>query len=397
MVLIYSRFLCVLRLIKRQGNKALIVANLLTLGISLNVQAKVVEPLDKEFEFSIPAQPLAQSLNTLSDIAKISFLFPYDLVVHKSGRAVEGRYAVQQALDILLEDSGLYGELANNHAFSIKRVSPDVDNNDNLGNSTLKLQKTAVASAIALLFSTANQAQEANQTKEEPVEQIIVTGVFKSSSEDGSAVAISSIDAEELRRKIPMSSADVLKDIPGVFVNSALGEVRNIVYSRGISANSLDGNNGYFYVSMQEDGLPVQNAIMTNFGPDMFSRVDLMTKRVEAVRGGASAITGANAPGGIFNYLSKTGASDPGTIISARLGSEGGEFGNPYYRTDFYHGSEITDQLSFAIGGFYRDGTGARDPGYSTNRGGQIRANILYQHDNGSVQFNYKNLNDQDH
>ncbi len=394
MVLIYSRFLCVLRLIKRQGNKALIVANLLTLGISLNVQAKVVDPLDKEFEFSFPDQPLAKSLNTLSDIAKISFLFPYDLVVHKSGRAVEGRYAVQQALDILLEDSGLYGELANNHAFSIKRVSPDVDNNDNLGNSTLKLQKTAVASAIALLFSTANQAQEANQTKEEPVEQIIVTGVFKSSSEDGSAVAISSIDAEELRRKIPMSSADVLKDIPGVFVNSALGEVRNIVYSRGISANSLDGNNGYFYVSMQEDGLPVQNAIMTNFGPDMFSRVDLMTKRVEAVRGGASAITGANAPGGIFNYLSKTGASDPGTIISARLGSEGGEFGNPYYRTDFYHGSEITDQLSFAIGGFYRDGTGARDPGYSTNRGGQIRANILYQHDNGSVQFNYKNLND---
>ena len=160
--------------------------------------------------------------------------------------------------------------------------------------------------SICLALSGAEVAAQ-ERDKVEEVEQIIVTGVFKSSAEDGSAVAITSIDEDQLLKSAAVSTADLLKDVPGVFVNSALGEIRNIVYSRGISANSLDGNNGYFYVSMQEDGLPVQNALLTNFGPDYFSRVDLMTKRVEAVRGGASAITGANAPGGIFNYLSKTG------------------------------------------------------------------------------------------
>ncbi|NQY88632.1 MAG: TonB-dependent receptor [Colwellia sp.] len=263
----------------------------------------------------------------------------------------------------------------------------------------MKTQKTILASIFALMFTSAHGAQEVdkNATSEKPeekVERIIVTGVFKSSSEDGSAVAISTVDEDQLRRTMATGAADVLKDIPGVFVNSALGEVRNIVYSRGISANSLDGNNGYFYVSLQEDGLPVQNAIMTNYGPDLFTRVDLMTRRVEAVRGGAATITGANAPGGIFNYLSKTGASHPGSIISGKFGSEGGKGRNPYYRTDFYHGSQITDQLSFAVGGFYRDSTGARDPGYSMNHGGQIRANILYEYDYGSFQLNYKNLND---
>lgn len=393
-----SRFLNCSRLIHRRTNKMRIVISLLSLCLlTVQLQAEEMNNANNTYKFDIPVQSLSHSLNKLSDIAKISFLFPYDLVVNKSGRAINGIYTTQQALNLLLKDTGLTGELSDKGAFLIKPLSPD-NNNENLGNSKMKTKKTLLASILTMMFTSAAGAEEASvptqKTPDEKSERIIVTGVFKSSSEDGSAVAISSVDEEALRRTIPMSSADILKDIPGVFVNSALGEVRNIVYSRGISANSLDGNNGYFYVSMQEDGLPVQNAIMTNFGPDMYSRVDLMTKRVEAVRGGASAITGANAPGGIFNYLSKTGASDPGTIISGRYGAEGGDLGNPYYRTDFYHGAEITDKLSFAVGGFYRDGTGARDPGYSTNRGGQIRANLRYEYSDGSLQFNYKNLND---
>jgi outer membrane receptor protein involved in Fe transport len=393
---INSRFTFLIRPINRQVSKTLIVLNLLFYCLVLSeVKAAEADQVNAEYDFNIPQQPLSVSLNKLSDIGKISFLFPYDLVVNKTGRSVRGRFTVQQALDVLLAQSNLKGELSDKQAFIIKPMSA-TDNKNNLGNTNMTTKKTLLASMMGLMFaSSANaQAPESAKTTEQEPERIIVTGVFKSSSEDGSAVAVSSIGEETLRRTIAVSTADVLKDIPGVFVNTALGEVRNIVYSRGISANSLDGNNGYFYVSMQEDGLPVQNAIMTNFGPDLFFRVDLMTKRVEAVRGGASAITGANAPGGIFNYLTKTGASDPGTIISARLGSEGGEFGNPYYRTDFYHGRQINDNLSFAVGGFYRDGTGPRDPGYSTNRGGQIRANVLYEYDNGSIQFNYKNLND---
>ena len=46
-----------------------------------------------------------------------------------------------------------------------------------------------------------------------------------------------------------------------MFVNSALGEIRNIVFSRGVSARSLEAAGGYFYVSLQEDGLPVEPAL----------------------------------------------------------------------------------------------------------------------------------------
>lgn len=229
----------------------------------------------------------------------------------------------------------------------------------------------------------------------EAMEELIVTGVFSSRSEKGAAVAVTSLDAEQLRQLAPVSAADYLKDVPGVFVNSALGEIRNIVYTRGINANSQDGNNGYFYTSLQEDGLPVQNALATNNGPDYYARPDVMTRRIEAVRGGASAIAGPNAPGGIFNYISRNGRDDAGTELRARVGAEGRSgFDNPYYRADVYHGGSFSDRVHYAIGGFYRDATGPRDPGYSMNRGGQIRGNLMFDYGKGTLQVNAKYLDD---
>jgi len=52
----------------------------------------------------------------------------------------------------------------------------------------------------------------------------------------------------------------------------SLGEIRNTVYSRGVSVGSNDGASGYYYVSLQEDGLPVTNATFGNYGPDYFYR-----------------------------------------------------------------------------------------------------------------------------
>jgi outer membrane receptor protein involved in Fe transport len=122
---------------------------------------------------------------------------------------------------------------------------------------------------------------------------------------------------------LPISAADLLRAVPGVFVNTALGEIRNIVYSRGISANSNEAGAGYYYVSLQEDGLPVTNVTAGNYGPDYFYRQDLGLERLEALRGGTATVTGPNAPGGIFNYISKTGKSDPGLEFRVRSGLQG--------------------------------------------------------------------------
>ncbi|HEU4790723.1 MAG TPA: carboxypeptidase-like regulatory domain-containing protein, partial [Flavobacterium sp.] len=158
------------------------------------------------------------------------------------------------------------------------------------------------------------------QEDSQALDEVVVTGVFDKRTKMQSSVSISTLNAKQIDRVAITSAADLLKNIPGVYVNSSLGEIRNTVYSRGVSSGSNDGASGYYYVSMQEDGLPVTNATFVNYGPDYFLRTDATLGRLEAVRGGTASILGNNAPGGIFNYVSKTGGDSFSGEVRARNG-----------------------------------------------------------------------------
>ncbi|OAM87450.1 hypothetical protein AW736_23075 [Termitidicoccus mucosus] len=192
---------------------------------------------------------------------------------------------------------------------------------------------------------------------------------------------------------VPASAADLLWNVPSVFVNSTLGEIRNVVYSRGVSANTSNGDLGYYYVSMQEDGLPVTNISYSNWGPDYFMRPDVTLERVEAVRGGSASITAANAPGGVFNYISRSGTPAYGGEVRGRFGLEGNE--QPYYRADLLIGGPVGKTgWVYSLGGFYRESRGARYAGYDMNEGGQIRLNISKDYGAGTIKLNVKYLDD---
>ena len=147
-----------------------------------------------------------------------------------------------------------------------------------------------VAGMMASPLVNAQDNTNAQNNEEEDVENIVVTGVFSAKSLEQAPVALSVVSGEELEQQIPSSASDILKNVPGVFVNSALGEIRNVVFSRGVSANSLDGASGYYYVSMQENSVPVELMTTNNYGPDYFSRPDLMLDHVESLRGGTASV-----------------------------------------------------------------------------------------------------------
>lgn len=227
------------------------------------------------------------------------------------------------------------------------------------------------------------------------LDEIVVTGVFDKRSRMESSVAISVLNTKQLSAQAPNSAADLLKNIPGVFVNSSLGEIRNTVYSRGVSVGSNDGASGYYYVSMQEDGLPVTNATFGNYGPDYYLRSDITLGKLEAVRGGTASILGNNAPGGIFNYVSKTGGQRFEAEVRTKVGLEGNGK-NLFSRIEANFGGPLSKDKSvtYNVGGFWRQADGARYPGYPMNNGGQVKANIVKKLKNGSVKLYAKYLND---
>ncbi|MFM2362588.1 MAG: hypothetical protein RLZZ316_1490 [Bacteroidota bacterium] len=224
-------------------------------------------------------------------------------------------------------------------------------------------------------------------------EEVVVTGVFDKRKALSSSIAITTISTTQLDRIVPNSAVDLLKNVPGVYVNSSLGEIRNTVYSRGVTTGNNDGRWGYDYVSIQEDGLPVLNVPFGNFSPDMFLRTDAGLSKVEAVRGGSASITGANAPGGIFNYISKNGGEKFEGEVRTRFGLEGNGK-NLYYRGDINFGGALNKNLTYNIGGFYRKSEGPQYPGYASNFGGQVKGNLLFKYKTGSLKLLLKLLDD---
>lgn len=225
------------------------------------------------------------------------------------------------------------------------------------------------------------------------LDEVVITGVFDVRKRMDASIAVTSLGSKTFENQVPASAPDLLKDVPGVYVNSSVGEIRNSVSSRGITIGSTDGSFGYEYVSMQEDGLPVTNTTYFSYGPDFFLRADATLGRLDAVRGGPASVTAANAPGGIFNYVSKTG----GNKFEGEVRAKYGLLGDGVYslaRIDADFGGPLGKNWFYNIGGFYRYDKGARYPGYPMNDGGQVKANLEKRYARGSVKVFLKYLKD---
>ncbi|WP_206483896.1 TonB-dependent receptor [Thalassotalea sp. G2M2-11] len=217
-------------------------------------------------------------------------------------------------------------------------------------------------------------------------ERILVTGVVgKGTTVMASSVSVSSMSNEQMEVTTPRTSAEAFRSIPGVRSESSGGEGNANIAVRGLPVAA----GGAKFLQLQEDGLPLLQFGDIAFGnADIFLRVDSTMSSIESIRGGSASTLATNAPGGIINIISKTGESESGSV-STTLGLD-----FDHTRTDFEFGSEINSSMYFHIGGFYRQGEGPRDTGYSGNNGGQIKANITKEFNQGYVRLYYKHLDD---
>ncbi|MCY1649034.1 TonB-dependent receptor [Caulobacter sp. SL161] len=261
----------------------------------------------------------------------------------------------------------------------------------------MKYLLATAAIAPLLMFSSANAeapSAEAKPAAEKAVqsaggkasgEAVFSTGVAKGRDRLDSATSTSALRASEFETYGARSLGEVLRNIPGIRAEYAGGE-GNANYSiRGLP---LSGT-GSKYVQLQEDGLPVlEFGDMLQFTSDMFMRADLNVSQIETIRGGSASTFASNSPGGVINLISKTGDTEGGAV----QGTYGLNYGEK--RVDADYGGKISDTLRFHVGGFYRQGEGPRDVGYTAYKGGQIKANLTKTLENGYVRVHAKLMDD---
>ena len=235
--------------------------------------------------------------------------------------------------------------------------------------------------------TTGTEAEPTSATQDEvEADDIVVTGVATGRNRLDASVSTSSIGSEEILQTAPRSAAELLRNIPGIRAESSGGEGNANINVRGLPVST----GGAKFLQLQEDGLPILEFGDIIFGnADIFTRIDSSLARVESIRGGSASTFTSNSPGGIVNFITRTGAT-PGGSVTGTLGLDYRE-----YRMDAEYGGRLGASTTFHVGGFYRRGEGPRDAGYDGNRGGQLRANLTHQlGDRGFVRFNAKYLND---
>jgi hemoglobin/transferrin/lactoferrin receptor protein len=210
-----------------------------------------------------------------------------------------------------------------------------------------------LAPLATTLLGGAALAQDATPQPVTQLPAVEVTATRGPMPLDRVPATVNIIDQLQLERQNAATARDAVRYEPGVSVSNQparTGQGNFVI--RGIGGNR---------VLVLQDGLRMQDFPASNIGAGTYSRtfVDLdSVRRIEIVRGPASALYGSDAIGGVVNYILKdpTDLLAPGkdAYIAGRIG---------------YHGSD--QSLSTTVTGAARAGSNAEVMLIYTNRSGQ--------------------------
>jgi len=220
---------------------------------------------------------------------------------------------------------------------------------------------------------------------ENGLNQVIVTGRAGALNRTKlqTSYSVTSIGYNALSLQSPTSVTETLKSVPGFWVESTGGEASGNVRARGVPVD------GYGSIQLLEDGVPVQHDPALGYlNADQAFRFDETIQSIEVVRGGPSSVFYSNAPAGAVNYIPRAVGEKTEGIFKLTLG------GDNLQRADFWIGAPLGDGWKLATGGFYRTESGVRNPGYTGNHGGQIRATLGKNWEKTSFSIDYKQLDD---
>ncbi|MFC3096254.1 TonB-dependent receptor plug domain-containing protein [Alteraurantiacibacter palmitatis] len=185
----------------------------------------------------------------------------------------------------------------------------------------------------------------AHSTPDAPAAKAFSTGVARGRDLLDTAISASVIDEADLPKLSVSSIAGIMQNIPGIRAETSDVDGFSAITVRGLPL-SADGSK---FLQLQEDGLPVLEFGDLHFASvDQFLRADLTLSQVQAIRGGSASTFASNSPGGVVNFISRTGEVEGGLLqVSSGVGHD-------LKRVDFAYGSPLGEGWRFHVGGFYR-------------------------------------------
>ncbi len=228
---------------------------------------------------------------------------------------------------------------------------------------------------LALAPGVAPYAQQSDD--DEVIEEIITIGTPGGAGIQKRDVsfAVTVLDGGEIERFAPKSTADLLKAIPGVWVESSGG-----VSGANIDVRGLPGGSDAPFVTMTLNGVPLYGTEMLSFfEQSTIFRVDETIASVEGLRGGPGAVFGKGEPGLTVNFNLKRGHEDTEGRVKYTVSDY------ELQRFDGVLSGQLADDLYYMIGGYIQSSPGIRDAQFTSEEGHQFTVNLTKEFDQGEI------------
>ena len=274
--------------------------------------------------------------------------------------------------------SGTTSDFDGNYSFSTDLTGSQVLRVSYLGFTSVDKSVELNGSAITSDFVLEEGGQQ--------LDEVVLTASSTFRSQKQAPLSISSVKMKEITKLSANSQADILRSVPGITAEGGGGETASNIFVRGLPSGGQ-----YVFNPLQYDGMPLMSTFGLNSSAhDVYARPDIGFKGVEFVRGGAAVLYGAGSVAGIINYTSKTGDTNPGSMLNLEVANLG------RIRADFYSGGQLGGEDSntfYAFTGFVRHDRGPIETGLPT-KGVQFRGNIKKKFDNGNFTISGQVIND---
>lgn len=296
----------------------------LALGLLLILSSSVchaVTYFDEQLhDIDIPSLNAAQALNRLAEQTGAILLFPYDLAAARQANKVVGRYTTLQALELLLQGSGLSGGLSEKRVIQIS-LDEEVEHNNEEGlmaSTKLPFSKKVSAFFASIFFATGsvdaqtNEAEEGYQPRANVLEEVFVTAQKRVESIQSIPMTVTAFSEDKIHALRINGLEDVVSLTPSLGV-ADFGPASPNLTMRGIGSTDRDAGSDRSVVVF------VDEVYMGRAGGSAFDLFDL--ERIEVLHGPQGTLFGKNVVGGAIHYISKKPIAETDAYLHVGVGN----------------------------------------------------------------------------
>lgn len=268
--------------------------------LMLQTFATAVQAQEKpRYDFRVEERTLGAALQVLSRVTGAQFLYPHEFDAATGVNPVVGRYAMSEALTVLLRNSGFTGALTESGmiVISLKHNKGGADMSSQVQasaraqeNSTGK--RSLIRGIAAFLLGGLGAAHAADEGAA-PLEEIVVTAQKRAQALSDVSMAVSAVGADALVNSQTHSIESLQYLVPSISFGNDFNFAK--LFIRGIGLNSS------FPGADPSVALHVDGAVIAQAGAQMGAMFDL--ERVEVLRGPQGTLYGRNATGGAVNLI----------------------------------------------------------------------------------------------